>query len=362
MSKEGKWKENLCPFGPLTDASLATEHVALHVQTFGVAFVEDPTDMPSPWLAGSSSSFACSPGPARQRHSGIVFLLDPRRSLFRLFLSRPNPRAAAGPAVFPFLSLSLADVWARSVSTFFKLSPWSERHTPPRRFLACKSELPPPSIAAPPQTLAEPSPRFEPSSAFSPLQPRRQGSCEGRELAEPISPLSLTSSRLHELAVATEPPLVVASFLASSQAPNHRKPSSLALVSPNSCELPVKRRRAPSSQVAGPPDLDPTVEIRSNLTPYRSAQSNVPFEGDQDQVYEEEQPQCFEEGNHVRHPFSSSLIPTFIGDALRHRCVLARQPCARLPPASPFCSTSSATSLLLSLVRRNKLEQPPAAD
>ncbi|KAF8697429.1 hypothetical protein HU200_036029 [Digitaria exilis] len=231
------------------------------------------------------------------------------------FLFRPNPRAAASPAIFPFLSLSLPDVWARSVSAFFKLSPWSERHTPLRRFLACKLELPPPSIAAPPQTPTlsrrrNPSSRgrlrhfelavevrvkvrnspslysFSLSRSLAALLRRRHGRAA---IARCELPLLLNSRR--------QPPKRVPRFplFLPSQTRRVLEPCSAGF--PNSGDPSVKRRRARRLSGHRLALFNSSLWIKIERSESDLGQSqNGPFEGDQDQVYEEEPPHYFEEG------------------------------------------------------------------
>ncbi|KAF8664320.1 hypothetical protein HU200_054870 [Digitaria exilis] len=106
----------------------------------------------------------------------------------------------------------------------------------------------------------KPPPRFEPSRSPSPLPSRN-------EAAELFFPLSLALPSSHGVAVVTEPPLVAES--------SHPRDS------------PISGKAPPRAAVSGS-QRRRAVRLRSD--------ENGPFEGDQDQVYEEEPPQYFEQG------------------------------------------------------------------
>nr|CAB3464076.1 unnamed protein product [Digitaria exilis] len=127
-----------------------------------------------------------------------------------------------------------------------------------------------------------------------------------RKLPSPLS-LSLSLSRVPvELVVIpsrrspsqalTNPKNRLPAFPASSQANHGEKPSSLASDSLVSGEVPAERRRAPP-----------------RFAPFDLSQ-NDPFEGDQDQVYEEEPPQYFEQGKRavtsISHQYQEELSRT----------------------------------------------------
>ncbi|KAF8667406.1 hypothetical protein HU200_053089 [Digitaria exilis] len=197
--------------------------------------------------------------------------------------SSPGPSCRsrrAQPALSP--SLSFSDEWARCVSFVFPEPPSSGRARlrvafPLRKvFPAFISRRPsplesskpqfPPRIELPPQTLGQ-SRRFD--SELAPLSLLRGG----KKAAEPLFPLSLALLSLRR--------------------------SLLALVLANSGEDPAKRRRLRRQRRRGrfqPLDRNPTTEIEPDSSQTECIE-NGPFEGNQDQVYEEEPPQYFEEGN-----------------------------------------------------------------
>ncbi|KAF8645838.1 hypothetical protein HU200_066083 [Digitaria exilis] len=196
---------------------------------------------------------------------------SPPNSLF------PSPRRQRPGLLSLSFSLPLTNVWARAV--IFFLSPPSAVRVRvafpwPRRLEPLNPQ---------PQTLSFRCHRACRCSNPS-LSRRRNSSFQASssrfEFADrfrPVSPHHLASSRLRELAVATEPPLVVASFLRCLTLLSSLESWKTEFPSSSFAQLrrtSVERRRAPSSQVA----------------------ENGPFERDQDQVYEEEEPQCFEEG------------------------------------------------------------------
>nr|CAB3472523.1 unnamed protein product [Digitaria exilis] len=116
-----------------------------------------------------------------------------------------------------------------------------------RRLLACAAAANP-SFA--------PLPQFELPSAFSPLQPHRQARFPSlsRSLEAPSRHSSSRASSNPQNRLPTSP--------ASSQALNRPKPSLLALVSPNSGELPVERRRAPPFGLPASPPFDSSLWIK----------------------------------------------------------------------------------------------------
>nr|CAB3451624.1 unnamed protein product [Digitaria exilis] len=233
--------------------------------------------------------------------------------------SWPSSRA---PSSLFFL-FSLADAWAPLVGAFFFPEPSSSR---------TRRRVP----AAPVSTSASPSRKFlwpfirrrlEPltlpnqSPSFRALSSRHHSRNPRRRLAASISSprfavsflsLSRALSRLRDLAVATEPPLVavsslrcvphIASFLPSLESWKTEFPSS---------SFAHLRRNAAAVEPSHPEPLDrnPTAEITpvSRATFAEKPLKNGPFEGDQDQVYEEEPSQYFEEGNRHRFVFLRSL-------------------------------------------------------
>nr|CAB3479921.1 unnamed protein product [Digitaria exilis] len=214
-------------------------------------------------------------------------------------LSRPSSLARQRPGLLSPLPLSsFSDKWAPPVGTLFLLAPCQSRTRvrvpaapvlPPRLGAHAKRRPDPsclstrkPQLLAANRASAAVNPRL---SLFEIADRFRVEVRNSPSLFSLSRSLELTRARRrNRLSPLLNPP--------SSQASNRRKPSSQALVSTNSGELPAERRRRLNAGIQRP--RSSPFRVKPSI-PF--SRENGPFEGDQDQVYEEEQPQCFEEGN-----------------------------------------------------------------
>nr|CAB3452117.1 unnamed protein product [Digitaria exilis] len=218
--------------------------------------------------AGSKQHASLAP-PAAAVFDSVVAEVFAAQSFFW-----PNSRAVAQSSRSLF-SLSFSDVWARLVSTVFLLAPCPSAARLRARFPLRKA------TAARALVPLNPSHRFRIALAAA-ANPSLSIVAKVRvEVTKSPSPLSLSLSRSRNFTVATEPPLAA---------------SLLALVLPNSGEFPVMRRRAPS---LWSPALFPSISANRSDSSQTERTENGLFEGDQDQVYEEEPPQYFEEGKFI---------------------------------------------------------------
>nr|CAB3466516.1 unnamed protein product [Digitaria exilis] len=241
-----------------------------------------------------------------------------RAGLFSFSLSLFLGPRAARPSRLSSFSLSLADEWAHLVRPDSLLSHGRARldlRFPSRKASPC---FPRPKSAASVVALAA----IAANPSFQPPLSRLEF------VSESLFPLSRALSCSCDLTVVPEPPLAVASFRlcailvenpqnrlplapASSQAKNRLKPSFLGPDFPTPARFPAKRRRASSPAL---PQFASFVSSHpSRLESNRAApvSQNGPFEGDQDQVYEEEPPQYFEQGKWIS-PSAYSFEPIHI--------------------------------------------------
>nr|CAB3459984.1 unnamed protein product [Digitaria exilis] len=199
-----------------------------------------------------------------------------KRSAARFLFSRPNSRACS------LSSLCFADMWAHRVSSFFLALPAvavSVSSFPSRKFPGLYKPTPRPLNPQPkPRALASPqielrrrNPRVRAAASIRAFEFVDQLRAKVWNVQSLFSlPLSLSCAR------ATLPSY-----------PSRSSPSFLPSPSRRDFELP-----SPSfAQLRCAPPLS-----RRGVFPFDFSQ-NVPFEGDQDQVYEEEPPQYFEQGN-----------------------------------------------------------------
>ncbi|KAF8775535.1 hypothetical protein HU200_004506 [Digitaria exilis] len=210
------------------------------------------------FLAHPASSGPVSPGPSRERARGPA--CSP--SLFS--------RCQVGPACHPLpRAVDEKDLTS---------SPCAARLR--RAFPLRKPRFPAFISTAPTPLVFQPKAVASAATIAAPFRSRRRR-FELVVKVRPLIPLSLALSRPRRVAAMAEPPLR------------------------RFCSTPAKRRRAPPSPAASaaavepsdlePLDRDPTAEIEPDSS--QTEPQNGPFEGDQDQVYEEEPPQYFEEGN-----------------------------------------------------------------
>nr|CAB3469394.1 unnamed protein product [Digitaria exilis] len=234
--------------------------------------------------------------------------------------SSPGPvrHAHSGPARFLFSLSSLADEWAQAVSVIFLASSSRTRRRVrapyavasrlsvqvgvPSAFISRRPSSPSAALEFAPsaQTLA--SSRRLDSELASPSRRFQLAAKLRVEVRKLPSPLSLSLSLSLSRGLVASPPWP--SRLSSSRAPSVAQPSlrtpktesplSQFSPKPNTARfaVPARRRRAQSLPAAGVAPSIPALGSRSD--------ENGPFEGDQDQVYEEEPPQCFEEGKRTR--------------------------------------------------------------
>nr|CAB3500666.1 unnamed protein product [Digitaria exilis] len=225
---------------------------------------------------------------------------------------RPNSRATRPSRTLPSPSLSLADEWALLVSFIFLAVPESNSSSssnaarlrvafPSRKFFGLYK--PPPELLESPNQSSsfrialaavvatnprvKPPPRFELSRPPSSLRARRRD----RSFASSVLVVVAWRHRRSQAASRRRKPLTP-----KTDSPHPKLAPKPRILRPT----PAKRRRAPPSPAVSaaavepsdpePLDRDPTAEIEPDS-------KNGLFEGDQDQVYEEEPPQYFEEGN-----------------------------------------------------------------
>nr|CAB3459176.1 unnamed protein product [Digitaria exilis] len=234
--------------------------------------------------------------------------------------SSPNPVFFRGPVLFPtqlarspdllLFLFSLADMWAPPVGALFFLAPWSKRTR--RRVRS-------------PAVFASAFPSRKPSR----LSTQRRAFPRHLELHSRAQTLALAADSIRVLGAAfvrvevRKPPSPLSLFLSLSRAAIARRElppflpsqSRRALEPPSpsfadSGEVPARRRRV---QPRSGRRLAPLIQShRFRLEPNRAVpvSQNGPFEGDQDQVYEEEPPQYFEQGktdNEIKNYWNSRI-------------------------------------------------------
>ncbi|KAF8700088.1 hypothetical protein HU200_034451 [Digitaria exilis] len=226
---------------------------------------------------------------------------EPKPAQFPFSFSRPSSQPSSRPSPFSllsFLSLTRGPSLSASPSSSLGRARLDLGFSPSRKPLFSAF------ISRRPSSLESPNPSHS-SRRESRLSRRRdslfRGRCSRFELiVESLISLSLSLSRCRMASSSlAEPPFAAVSPLRFSILSGSvgfdqlRRGSGIAppravAFSRRSCLLRFQ-----------PLDQDPTIEIRSNLIPYRSAHPSVlkkstrengPFEGDQDQVYEEEPP------------------------------------------------------------------------